>query len=51
MMEAYGIASRIPSECFEWNINNNHAICSRIAARESASHALIGALVVALLRS
>lgn len=45
---ARGIASRIPGECLEWSINNNHAICSRIAAREFASRALIGAAVVTL---
>lgn len=31
-------------ECFGWRINNNHAICSRGATREFASHALIGSL-------
>jgi len=48
---ARGVVSRIPSECFVWSINNNHAICWRITAREFVSRALIGAPVVASSRS
>lgn len=48
---ARGAVSRIPSECFVRSINNNHAICWRITAREFVSRSLIGAPVVASSRS